>query len=76
MRILSSGGVGSERIRLLYQSGGTHMARILGGYGLGRILILVAVVIFVLAAFGVDIGEEDITLVPLGLAFFAAGHLV
>ncbi len=52
------------------------MARILGGYGLGRILILVAVVIFVLAAFGVDIGEEDITLVPLGLAFFAAGHLV
>ncbi len=52
------------------------MARALATYGgLGRILILVAVIIFVLAAFGVEIGA-DVTLVPLGLAFFAAGHLV
>jgi hypothetical protein len=38
------------------------------------ILLLVAVVIFVLAAVGVSLG--DISLVPLGLAFFAAAFLV
>lgn len=38
------------------------------------ILLLVAVVIFVLAAFGVSLGE--ISLVPLGLAFFAGAFLV
>lgn len=38
------------------------------------ILILISIVIFVLAAFGVDLGD-DIELVPLGLAFFAAGHI-
>jgi hypothetical protein len=41
----------------------------------GTILIAISILIFLLAAFGVDIGE-DISLVPLGLAFFAAGHLV
>lgn len=45
----------------------------LGSFGLGRLLILVSVVIFILAAFGVDIGA-DVALVALGLAFFAAGH--
>ena len=44
-------------------------------FGLGRILILVAVVIFVLAAFGIEVGG-DVGLVALGLAFFAGGHLV
>lgn len=38
-----------------------------------NVLILIAVVIFVLAAFGVALGS--IALVPLGLALFAAGHL-
>jgi hypothetical protein len=38
------------------------------------ILLLVAVVIFVLAAVGVSLG--DISLVPLGLAFFAGAFLV
>ncbi|HVM17453.1 MAG TPA: hypothetical protein VM290_07725 [Gaiellaceae bacterium] len=42
--------------------------------GLGSILTLIAVVIFVLAALGVGFG--GLALVPLGLAFFAAGHLV
>lgn len=37
------------------------------------ILILIAVVLFVLAAFGVGFGS--VAIVPLGLAFFAAGHL-
>ena len=41
----------------------------------GTILIVISIVIFVLAAFGVDIGG-DVSLVPLGLAFFAAGHVV
>ncbi len=41
----------------------------------GSLLIIVAIVIFVLAAFGVDIGD-DVLLVPLGLAFFAAGHVL
>ena len=43
-------------------------------FGLGRILIAISVVIFILAAFGVDIGA-DVALVALGLAFFAAGHV-
>ena len=38
------------------------------------ILLLVAVVLFVLAAVGVGFGE--IGLVPLGLAFFAAAFLL
>ena len=49
--------------------------RTFAGAGLGRILILVSVVIFIIAAFGVDIGA-DVGLVSLGLAFFAAGHVV
>ena len=43
------------------------------GFGIGRILIAIAAVIFVLAAFGVEVGG-DVGLVALGLAFFAAGH--
>lgn len=50
------------------------MARVAVGLGLGRILIGISVVIFILAAFGVDIGA-DVALVALGLAFFAAGHV-
>jgi hypothetical protein len=38
------------------------------------ILLLVAVVLFVLAAVGVGLG--GISLVPLGLAFFAAAFLL
>ena len=49
--------------------------RTIGSWSLSRILILVSIVIFVLAAFGVDIGA-DVGLISLGLAFFAAGHLV
>ena len=48
-----------------------------GDWGLSRLLIAVAVVLFVLAAFGVDLGDfgrED--LIALGLALFAAGHVV
>ena len=40
-----------------------------------RILVAGSVVIFVLAAFTIDVGD-DVALVPLGLAFFAAAHLV
>ena len=46
-----------------------------GGWGLSGLLYLVAIVIFLLAAFGVDVGD-DVTLVPLGLAFFAAAHVL
>jgi uncharacterized membrane protein len=38
------------------------------------VLTLVAVVLFVLAAFGVS-PFAGVALVPLGLAFFAAAHL-
>ena len=41
--------------------------------GIGRILIVIAAVIFLLAAFGIELGG-DVGLVALGLAFFAAGH--
>ena len=43
-------------------------------WGLGSILILIAVICFVLAAIGVDLGR--IALTPLGLAFGFAGLLV
>jgi hypothetical protein len=44
-------------------------------WGLGKLLIAVAAVIFLLSAFGVELGG-DVGLVALGLAFFAAGHLL
>ncbi len=40
----------------------------------GSGLIMVAVILFALAAFGVTFGSIEI--VPLGLAFFAAGYIV
>jgi hypothetical protein len=43
-------------------------------WGLGSILILIAIVCFVLAAVGVDLGRVGLT--PLGLAFGFAGVLV
>ena len=39
-----------------------------------RLLVLIALVIFVLAAFGVSLGA--VGLVPLGLAVYMASHLV
>ena len=45
--------------------------------GPGSILMLVAAVVFLLAAFGVDVGDFDRTdLIALGLATFAAGHVL
>lgn len=41
---------------------------------IGKVFIAVAVVIFVLAAFGVHF--DRVLLVPLGLAFFAAKELL
>lgn len=38
-----------------------------------RVLIILALIVFVLAAFGV---ASPVGLVPLGLALFAAGHIV
>ena len=38
------------------------------------ILLLIAVVLFLLAAFGIDLGK--IAVVPLGLALFAAAFVV
>ena len=43
----------------------------------GAILLLVSVIIFVLAAFGVEVGDTNShQLVAAGLAFFAASFLV
>jgi hypothetical protein len=44
-----------------------------GGIAPGGVLLLVAVVCFVLAAFGVSLGEVDI--VALGLAAFAGSFI-
>ena len=41
---------------------------------IGRALLLVAVIVFVVAALGLDVGK--INLVAVGLAFFAAAGLV
>jgi hypothetical protein len=45
-----------------------------GRVTVGGVLILIAVILFVLAALSVSVAS--VALVPLGLAFFAAGHLV
>lgn len=42
--------------------------------GLRSILLIVAIVCFVLATVGVAVG--DVSLIPLGLAFFAAAFLI
>ena len=42
--------------------------------GLRSVLLIVAVICFILGAFGVDLG--DISVVALGLAFFAGAFLV
>ena len=41
---------------------------------IGPLLILIAVILFALAAFDVD--WESVNIIPLGFAFFAAGHLL
>lgn len=41
---------------------------------IGAVLCLIACILFVLAAFGV--GFSGVGIVALGLAFFAAGHVV
>lgn len=47
-----------------------------GTWGASRVLIAIALVLFLLAAFGVDLGDFDRTdLIALGLAAFAAGHI-
>lgn len=45
-----------------------------GYVSVARILVLVAVILFVLAAFGVELGM--VGLVPLGLAIWAAAGLI
>ena len=48
-----------------------------GGWGAAGLLYAVAVVLFVLAALGVDVGDFDrLDLLALGLAAFAGGHLL
>ena len=54
--------------KLLYQREGNL------NVGIGGLLILVSVILFVLVAFGVSV--SGVGLLPLGLAFFAAGHLL
>lgn len=44
-----------------------------GQVNISVLLHVVAIVLFVLAALGV--GISGVALVPLGLAFFAAGHI-
>ena len=47
------------------------------GARVSAILLLVAVILFVLAAFGVDVGDYGpLQVVAAGLAFFAASFLV
>lgn len=40
----------------------------------GRVLLLIAVIVFVVAALGLDVGKFN--LVAVGLAFFAAAGLI
>lgn len=44
---------------------------------LGRVLLCVSVLIFILVAFGVNaLGMNELEEVAAGLGFFAAGHLL
>lgn len=45
-----------------------------GTLGVRSLLLIVAIICFVLAAIGIDVGQ--ISLVALGLAFFAGAFLV
>ena len=51
------------------------MARKVAGHGLAAILYVVAAVLFLLAAFGYDLGQTKVDLAWLGLAVFAAAHV-
>ena len=54
------------------------MRKFAGGMGLGRILALVAVIIFAVAAIGEwpsDL-QDDVDAIPLGLAFLAASFVL
>ena len=46
--------------------------RKVGGYGLSAIFYVIAVILFVVAAFGYTLGQHRADLGLLGLAFFAA----
>jgi hypothetical protein len=48
-----------------------------GRLGTSALLTVIAVAVFLLAAFGVDVGDFDrLDLIAIGLACFAAGHVV
>ena len=51
------------------------MTRKIAGYGLGGLFYVVAVILFLLAAFGYDLGQTKVDLAWLGLAVFAAAHI-
>jgi hypothetical protein len=51
------------------------MARKIAGHGLGGLLYVVAVILFLLAAFGYDLEQTKVDLAWLGLAVFAAAHI-
>jgi hypothetical protein len=60
------------------KTGGARMRAIRGGMGLGRLLALVAAIIFAVAAVGEwpsDL-QDDVEPVGLGLAFLAASFVV
>jgi hypothetical protein len=50
--------------------------RNVGGYGLSSIFYVIAVILFVVAAFGYTLGQHTADLGLLGLAFFAAANVV
>jgi hypothetical protein len=58
------------------REGGATMTRKVFGrrFGLGGLLLIAAVVLFLLGAFGASLG--DLKLIPLGLAAFAASFLL
>lgn len=43
-------------------------------FTISRLLVLIALIVFALAAFSVSLG--NVALVPLGLAIYMASHLV
>jgi len=43
--------------------------------GVSLLLTVIAIILFVLAAFGVD-SKLGVAFLPLGLAFFAAAHIL
>lgn len=63
-----------DRLNMYPTTRNERRRKVMRTIGLGAILIIIAAIVFILAAFGVAIGT--VPLIPIGLALFALGHVL